>query len=239
MFRKNVGLALSLVFTATAAAACKDEAPVEPPPPAVDGGMVMVDGDGGVIDPPDGGVVGPALAESSKASLRFKRNERIRNDFAQALDFPATQLCNELGQYSCTEFVHTIALGGVEPYTLGLREALPDTTVTAPNAVDRVALSGCEKRVTADFGNPGAALIFKDLPVDPDGTLGDVNAAGVSQSMERLYKRALQRVPTEAEQQHMRDLYGQIAATGQPDAARDWAILSCFAVLTTMESLFY
>lgn len=238
MFRKNVGLALSLVFAAATGAACKDEAPIEPPVSA-DGGMMVVNEDGGVVDPPDGGVVGPALAESSKATLRFKRNERIRNDFAQALDFQPAQLCNELGQYSCTEFVHTIALGGVEPYTLGLREALSDTTVTAPNAVDRVALSGCEKRVTADFGNPGSALIFKDLPVDPDGTLGDLDAAGVTESIERLYKRGLQRLPTEAEQKHLKDLYGQLAATEQPNAARDWAILSCFAVLTTMESLFY
>lgn len=239
MFRKIFGVALIATLIA-----CTEDGPGGGGGGGTDAGSVddrgnVVIEDGGVVDPPDSGVVTPALAESAKATLRFKRNERLRNDFAQALGLTPAQLCNELGLYSCTDFVHTIALGGVEPYTLGLRESLPNTTVTAPNAVDRVALAGCEKRVTMDFDAPASAVIYRDLPVDPDGTLGDLTAAGVAESIDRLYKRAVLRPASAEEVEHMRALYTELAATGEPNAAREWAILSCYAVLTTMESLFY
>src|SRR5262245_39933912 len=199
--------------------------------------MMMTENDGGVPPDNDGGVIVPAIAESSKATLRFKRTERIRNDFAQALELSPNQVCNELGRYSCTDLVHTIALGGVEPYVLGLREGLPNTTITAPNAVDRVAPSGCEARVTMDFADPGTAKIYKDLSVDPNGAIADLSAAGVAESIDRMYKGALLRPATESEVTHMKELYTELAATNEPNATRDWAILSCYAVLTTMESL--
>ena len=54
-----------------------------------------------------------------------------------------------------------------------------------------------------------------------------------------LYKRSLLRPPTAQEQGHLRQLYRDIEADGQGQPARDWAVLSCFSVLTSMEGLFY
>ena len=187
--------------------------------------------DSGVDDPQD-----PDLAKSAKANVRFKRNLRIRNDFAQALSLDPAEVCTELGQYSCTDFVHQISLGGVEPYVLGLNEPTDDTTTTTPIAVERVALFACTERVKRDFS--GTAEIFVDLPM-ADGRLLDPDAEEVGAAVDTLYKQALLRPATPAEIAHHRQLYADIAADGGPDAARDWAILSCFSVLTSMESLFY
>jgi hypothetical protein len=233
----GLALAATLIF----GTACTEEKPIDPGPTSDAGIAVVDDGgtsvDGGVV--PDGGIVTPAFPESAKATLRFKRNERLLNDIAQALGLAPSEVCNELGRYSCTDFVHTIALGGVEPYSLGLREGLANTTITAPNAVDRLVLSGCEVRVTRDFTNPGAAVLFKDLPVDPSGELGDLEAPGVSASIDRLYKGALQRVPTAEEIAHLKSFHTDLKGTAGGDVARDWALLSCFSVLSSMESLFY
>lgn len=195
--------------------------------------------DSGVVSTPDSGVpVDPAFAKSSKAVLRFKRSLRLRNDLAQTLAIPEGEVCSELGQYSCTDFVHTISLGGVEAYVLGLNEPMNNTTVTTPIATERVVLFACERRARDDLAAGGGAVIFKDLGIQ-DGKLADVDAEAVGAAIDTLYKRALLRAPTAQEVSHLRQLYRDIEADQQPDPARDWAILTCFSVLTSMESLFY
>lgn len=200
--------------------------------PAADGGVNNSNPDSGVEQP-------PAFAKSERANLRFKRNIRLRNDVAQALNLSPQDVCSELGQYSCTDFVHTVSLGGVEPYTLGLNEAFDNSTVTTPIATERVVLFACERRATADLGGGDAQVIFRDLEIGADGRLADVGAEAVAASIDTLYKRALLRAPTSAEVSHLRQLYRDIEADGQAQPARDWAILSCFSVLSSMESLFY
>ena len=179
----------------------------------------------------DGGAGEPSIA-SSRAKLRFKDGKRLQNDYAYALGLDSDSLCNELGQYSCVDEIHTISLLGVEPYALGFYEPLDETAVTTPIAVERVAIAGCTSRVDRDLGAPGSALIFS-------GDLSSAEAAGVTDAVDRLYKRALQRRPTAAEIEHLRQLYRDVEATGSSDPARDWAKAACFAVLTTLESLFY
>lgn len=206
--------------------------------PSADAGVEDPGRDAGPNPVADGGVQDPgAFAKSERANLRFKRATRLRNDVAQALALDPADVCLELGQYHCTDFVHTISLGGVEPYTLGLNEPFDDTTVTAPIAVERVALYACEARVRADLAGNG--VIFRELGVDGDGKLADVDAAGVEQSIDTLYKRALLRPPSGRELSHLKQLYRDIEADGQGQPARDWAILSCFSVLSSMENLFY
>lgn len=205
--------------------------------------------DSGGGSPPDAGPVEDTgiqineFPESGKANVRYKRNERLRNDFAAALGIQATELCLELGLYSCTDLVHQISLGGVEPYRLGIHEALPFTTVTTPIAVERVALAACEKRVRRDLfgGDPQSQgpLIYANLEIGADGRLANLEGGGVTRSIETLYKRVHQRMPLEREVLHLRQLYRDLEADGAPDPARDWAVLSCFSVLTTMEALFY
>ncbi len=180
----------------------------------------------------------PSFAKSERANLRFKRDVRLGNDLAQILSLPKNQVCNELGQYSCTDQVHTISLGGVEPYQLGLNVAFDNTTATTPLATERVVLYACEQRATLDLGDSGDKLFFGNLEVD-DGKLADVDAENVAAAIDLLYKRSILRPPSTREVTHMRQLYRDIEADGSPEPARDWAILSCFSVLTSMEALFY
>lgn len=208
--------------------------------PQGDDGETPRDGGTSTSDPRDGGTITttPSFLASEKGSVRFKRNRRIQADFAEALGLDDSGVCNELGQYSCADFIHRITLGGVEAYVQGLNEPLPFTSVTTPLAVERMALYACRDRVTADLDDQGNARIFGGLPL-ANGALSDVEAEAVAAAIQRLYQRALLRNPTPDEVAHHRQLYRDIEADGQPNAARDWAILSCHAVLTSMESLFY
>lgn len=245
MFRKLFHASLLAAAALSAAACTKDELTLSPdggpvpedsgpglPPPAPDGGRPPVGEDGGT----------PPLQEfpaSSKANVRFKRAERLGTDMAAALGLDRGTLCRELGQYSCTDFVHTIALGGVEPYELGIREPLDHTTITTPMAVERLALSGCEQRVTRDLADPAGALIFRDLGIDANGAITDPSGPAVLGALDTLYKRALLRPARESEVAHLTQLYRDLEGTNEPGPARDWAILACFSVMTTMEALFY
>jgi hypothetical protein len=188
-------------------------------------------GDGG-----DGGV-DPGVA-SSRAKLRFKEGRRMANDFARALGLDTGALCRELGQYSCVEEVHTVALLGVEPYQLGLYEPLVETAVTTPIAVERVAIAACSERVDRDLADAVDAVIYKGLPIE-GGAIADIEDPAVGEAIDALYKRALQRRATAAEIEHHRQLYRDIAALGGDEPARAWAKGSCFATLTALENLFY
>lgn len=173
---------------------------------------------------------------SIKAKVKFKGAERLRNDFAKSLGLERNEVCNELGAFSCTDLVHTIALGGVEPYFLGVNVRPEETTATTPIAVDRVALSACGTRVDRDLA--GDTVIFADLPIDTDSGLADIEDPAVSAAIDTLYKRAIQRAPKPEEIASLKDMYAGIDADSDRPA-RDWAVLSCFAVMTSMENLFY
>ena len=176
------------------------------------------------------------ITQSLRSNVKFKRAQRIQNEFARVLGLSETEVCNELGLYSCTEFVHKVALGGVSPYDLGINEPPAATGATAPIVVDRVALSACVRRVDGDLTG-GDTELFHTLPIS-SGALTDVNDPAVVAVLSELYDRTFFRAPTDDELQTLQAFYDTVAATSsQP--ARDWAVLSCFSVLTTMESLFY
>ncbi len=176
----------------------------------------------------------PGMARSDKAQVRFKRDVRLRNDFAQALGLDGDALCVELGQYDCVGEVHGVALGGLRPYDLGINEHPRETGVTAPLVVERIALSGCAERVKRDFD--GERLIY-DVPLSGDA-LADPRGTEAAASITTLYRRALARDPRSSELAHHLSFYDAVAS--ESDApARDWAVLTCFAVLTSSESLFY
>lgn len=180
----------------------------------------------------------PPFAISGKGTVRFKRNVRLTTDFAIALGLPFDTFCQELGQYSCTLVVHPLALGGTDPYGSGLYEPLPFTGATSPIVIDRVALVGCSQRVAADLATPASALIYKNLTVGADGKLDPAQPA-VASAVTELYHRAVLRNPTDAEVEHLRALYRDIEASGKPDPAKSWMTLSCFAVMSSVESIFY
>ena len=181
----------------------------------------------------------PDLPVSPKANVRAKNGRQLQREFARTLELPAGQICRELGQYNCFD-IHAVVLGNTDAFGSGLYEALPSSTNTSPIAVERIALAGCSQRVALDGDAPGSAVIYQDVEVDGQGALVDVESPAVVASLDRLYQRALSRRARESEIAHLQQLYRDIEAAGVSGApAGDWATLACFAVLTSMESLFY
>ncbi len=177
-------------------------------------------------------------AKSAKGNLHFKGNERLTFDYAVALGIPFDQLCNELGQYPCTFTVHTVALGGVDPYGKGLFETPPVTGATTAIVVERVALASCVKRVTMDLATPAAAIVFKSIPVSA-GKLMNAQGPEVRLALTELAQRGWLRDPTEAELQQLIQLNTDIEATNVADPATTWMKAACFAVLSSAEAVFY
>jgi len=183
----------------------------------------------------NGSVPTERVLASRQARVKYKSGARYASDLAAALDLPRDAVCRELGRYDCVDEVHRIVLGGVEPYTLGVREPLPLIAVTAPIAQDRVALAACTERIERDFAASEPLFLTKlDVDAPTPGQLEE--AAG------RFYDRILRREAAPYEisalaQFHstVTDESGESGAT----ATRDWAILSCFMVATTLESVFY
>jgi hypothetical protein len=175
----------------------------------------------------------PAQAPSSTPRVKFKGPTRLANDLSRALELDRDELCHELSSYDCFE-THNIALGGVEAYDLGVHEPLDEPGVSSPIAADRIALSACGERAALDFGDPGAAVVFVEIANDPaQADPESLEAAGA-----RLYRRLLRREPEARELGALVAFYDEIPTT-DPARAESWAHLSCFALATMLENLFY
>jgi hypothetical protein len=175
------------------------------------------------------------VAASRQERVKYKSGARYANDLAAALDLERDAVCRELGRYDCVDEVHRIVLGGVEPYTLGVREPLPSPGVTAPIAQDRVALAACTERIERDLAASEPVFL---TAVDVDApTPGQLEATA-----ERFYDRILSRAATPDEVSALAQFHStvsdELGESGAP-ATHDWAILSCFMVATTLESIFY
>ena len=179
------------------------------------------------------------VAASRHNNPRFKGPERLSLDFSTALGLSEAQVCNELGQYACTSYVHTVTLGGVEPYGSGLYEPLPASGVTTPIAVDRLALAACGRRVIIDVTTPALSVIFKGIPLDAQGRLADRQGEPVKAALVSLYQRGLLRDPTLDEVEALLKLSTDIEATGSPQPGQDWMKAACFVVFSSTESVFY
>jgi hypothetical protein len=175
------------------------------------------------------------VAPSRQARVKYKSGARYASDLAAALDLPREAICRELGLYDCVDEVHRIVLGGVEPYTLGVREPLPLIAVTAPIAQDRVALAACTERIERDLAaSEPVFLVSIDVDAPTPGQLEA--AAGL------FYDRILRREATPSELSALAQFHSTVSdESGESGATatRDWAILSCFMVATTLESIFY
>lgn len=180
-------------------------------PGTPDGGTGGVAEDGGTIDP--NGL--PPVVESSKSRLQFKGGPLYASLLSTGLGIPREELCTELGLYDCISDVHRISLLDVEPYRTGILEPLENTGISTPIAVERVALSACTRWARRGVGTDRRAIATA------------------------LYQNLLQREPEEREVEHLEELYASMAAAGDPALDQSWAALSCFAVATTMEALFY
>jgi hypothetical protein len=147
------------------------------------------------------------------------------------LGLDRTELCQELAEYDCFG-VHNIALGGVDPYEAAVYQPLPSAGVASPIAVDRIALAACGERAQADFAQPASAVVFSDV-----AEASEVDETALSSSARALYLRILRREPEDREIDELVAFYDEVPAGS--DRAQTWAHLSCFAVATSLESLFY
>jgi hypothetical protein len=176
----------------------------------------------------------PAVA-SRQARVKYKSGARYASDLAASLDLPRDAICRELGLYDCVDEVHRIVLGGVEPYTLGVRDPLPLIAVTAPIAQDRVALAACTERIERDLAASEPVFLAR---VDVDApTPGQLEATAT-----RFYDRILRRDATPDEISALAQFHSTVtdeSGESRATATRDWAVLSCFMVATTLESVFY
>ncbi|MGH1344507.1 MAG: hypothetical protein ACRBN8_23305 [Nannocystales bacterium] len=168
--------------------------------------------------------------------MRAKNGRRFAQQLSGALELSQDELCSELGLYDCVEEAHLVVMGGVDPAGLGVAVPLPVAPVTAPIAYDRVALNACLERAEQDFQAPEDAVLFAGL------TTPEVSAETRDSVVSELYQRLLHRDATELERESLSAFFTDtvLPHTSDPrEAYQQWAGLSCFAVATTSESLFY
>jgi hypothetical protein len=174
---------------------------------------------------------------STKNALTWKRYRTFEQDLLGALELTKGELCNELGVFSCIDFIHLVPLGGNDPFGNGQYTPMIAPVVNTPIAVDRVALSGCGKRVDTDAD--GQPVVFDELDLAATSLdLSDADtAAAVDATLTDLYRRLLARDPLPEELEALTALTED--GDGNPLTAREFAKLACFAVATTSEFLFY
>ncbi len=185
--------------------------------------------------------VGVGIFESQNQHIRFKGAARLNADIAQTLALSPNEVCKEIGLFDCVSFVHPISLGGVEAYVANLYEGSEETTISAPMIVERIALQACQSRYEQDRIAGAQPHLFPVLELTPDGQrLAEPESVAVSEAIGDYFKTILRRLPTSEEVAEFKSLYQEIE--DHPDAeepAHEWAVLSCFTLLTSVEYLFY
>ena len=187
---------------------------------------------------PDAGPGPEVFTASRKSKVRFKRTYRIRESLARALELDRDTLCVEVGGTSCFE-LHEVGLGGVEPYDLTIYEPSETVGVSAAIAADRVVLSACKARVDQDLTDLSDALLLDGLEIDGDGGLDDPTSPSTRAVVDTMYRRLLSRKASASEVDAIVAFYSEVSGGMSTRPARDWALLSCYAVGTSLEWLFY
>lgn len=170
---------------------------------------------------------------SAKARAMPKHGQVWGRDLATGLGLQEWELCQELGQLDCISDAHLITLGGVEPTALGIDQPLANAAVSAPIAVDRVAMAACGERWERDLAGP--AVIFGAVL---EAKAGADRKKAREEVSSLLVQRLLARQATKDEVAALVDLYDALEdISEEPD--RDWAIGACMMVATSTEALFY
>ena len=177
-----------------------------------------------------------AAGTSTDPKVKLRDGQRLLQDLSDGLQIPRDEICRELAKFDCANDAFRIVLGGVEPYDVRVLEPLDHASLAGPIAFDRVALHVCTSRVTKDIAEPAKALIYK-----PAASKGAATRAWMDTTTVALYDRLLQRPATAAEKSEMADFYKTVSNGRTDNAAiqKDWTVLSCFAVASSLESAFY
>jgi hypothetical protein len=181
--------------------------------------------------------IAPGISRTSR--VKFKGVKRLQNDLIRILKVDQDVLCKELGLYSCTDFVHQITLGGIEPYVKTLFSPNPQTSVTAPLALERVLLAACTQRLIQDYQNPQQAILMRT-----DEFNGQMQFIDASSATERvlnyLFHEALLRDPNANELSSALSLYEELQAQNEIQMpVVEWTRSMCIATLSSIEFLFY
>lgn len=172
------------------------------------------------------------FATSRGRSLQWKRNAAFEADLMRGLELTRDEVCQELGSQSCIREVHTVALGGNDPFGAGLLRPATASLSTTPLVVDRVTLSACSQRARAD--KQGAPKVFTELDLS-----GPAPAAGtpeVRATITALFHRLLAREPKPNEVAALESLLSEDAESLSAEA---FATLACFVVASSIEALFF
>ena len=184
----------------------------------------------------------PTPVASVDPRVKFKDGERYLRDLSANLSMPREDICKELSRYDCMTDAFRIVLGGVEAPNLLVNEPIENAALTSPIAVDRVALHVCSNRVRMDREKPAEAVLLKTGAFGADGRAKSPDPKWLSSTADAIYGSILMRSPSEQEIQNLAAYYTQVA-DGRPansvEVAADWVTLSCFAVASSLEAVFY
>jgi hypothetical protein len=176
---------------------------------------------------------GAQYATSRGNTMMWKRYAAIEADLMRALELNRDEVCKELGDRSCTRDIHTIALGGNDPFRSGINRPSSEPSGTTSVAVDRVVLSACSARARADKAAPAKVFTALDL----GGSAPAPDAPGVEVTIRDLYRRLLARDPRAHETAIIRELLSP-AEPDAPQSAEEFATLACYAIGSSLEFLF-
>jgi hypothetical protein len=178
-------------------------------------------------------------------SITYKNYRIIENDISRILELPKDKLCVEEviideieREVSCLEKAHSLSLKGTNPYDLGVYKAAYTSAPTSPIAMERVALSACYERMHRDLVM-GEAVLFANLPLTSNYELYDPAHESVALVITKLANDAWLRNPDQEEIDGFIQLYNDIKALQSPNPAKEWAQLTCYVVLTSIEFLLY
>jgi hypothetical protein len=174
---------------------------------------------------------GDGFAESTGAKVVWKRAAVLNRDLSRALEIPRDELCIELDGRDCFADVHLAPLGGHDPIDLAQYEGLGQPSRLTPIALERVALAACQKRFDLDVNLSGAGqppvvftfpLTFEAVTLEDTASLADT-----------LYPRLFARRATDDERATLDSL------VDDGISKRDAALMSCFALVSSSETLFF
>ena len=169
-------------------------------------------------------------------TLVWKRADALAADLSLALALSPDTMCRELGVVPCVE-AERVALGGSDPLGTGLYVPPARPGLTTPNAIDRLVLAACAERVALDAAGPAQIVRAIDL----EATALDADDAATRTAMEtdatELHRRLLARDPSADELALLVDLARP--ADGLAPTAREWATLTCFAIGSRTDNVFY
>jgi hypothetical protein len=189
--------------------------------------------------PSSTGQASDAPVASIDPKVKFKDGDRYLGDLSRALNMPRETICKELSRYDCFSDAFRIVLGGVEAPNMTVHVPLEEAALTAPIALDRVALHVCTSRVRLDREDPSTAVLYRTS----SGTApGRPDKAWMEATTDELYGVLLNREPTSSERKRLVGFYKDVATENgkpNPDAASDWVTLGCFALASSLESIFY